>query len=73
VNDLGLIGRTLISLGAVLLVIGLALLIAGKIPHVGRLPGDIVWKKGGFTFYFPLMTCLLLSLLVSSVLWLLRK
>jgi len=73
VNDLGLIGRTLISLGAILVVIGLALLLAGKVPHVGRLPGDIVWRRDGFTFYFPLMTCLLLSLLVSAVLWILRR
>ena len=72
-NDLGTIGRTLISLGAVLLVIGLALLLAGKVPHVGRLPGDIVWRRHGFTFYFPLMTCLLLSLLVSAALWILRR
>ena len=72
-NDLGLIGRTLISLGAILVVIGLALLLAGKVPHVGRLPGDIVWRRDGFTFYFPLMTCLLLSLLVSAVLWILRR
>jgi len=69
----GPIGRTLALVGVAILVIGLALMLAAKIPHVGRLPGDIVWKRGGFTFYFPLATCLILSLLVSTVLWLVRK
>lgn len=69
----GPIGRTLALVGAAILVIGVALMLAAKIPHVGRLPGDIVWKRGGFTFYFPLATCLILSLLVSTVLWLVRK
>ena len=72
-DDVSHIGRTLMLVGAAILVIGLALLLAGKLPHVGRLPGDIVWKRGGFTLYFPLATCLILSLLVSTVLWLVRK
>ena len=72
-NDLGLIGRTLIGVGAVILVIGIALVLLGKVPHIGRLPGDFVWKRGNFSFYFPLMTCLLVSLLVSLVLYLIRK
>ena len=67
------IGRTLALVGAAILLIGLALMLAAKVPHIGRLPGDIVWKRGGFTFYFPLVTCLILSLLVSTVLWLVRK
>ena len=72
-DDFTHIGRTLMLVGAAILLIGLALLLAGKVPHIGRLPGDIVWKRGGFTFYFPLATCLILSLLVSAVLWLVRK
>jgi hypothetical protein len=72
-DGFGPIGRTLALVGAAILVIGVALMVAAKIPHVGRLPGDIVWKRGGFTFYFPLATCLILSLLVSTVLWLVRK
>ena len=43
------------------------------LPHVGKLPGDIVWRHGSFTFYFPIVTCLVLSGLISLVLWLLRK
>ena len=72
-NDLGLIGRTLIGVGAVILVIGVALVVAGKVPHLGRLPGDFVWQRGHFAFYFPLASCLLASLLVSLVLYLLKR
>jgi len=67
------VGRMLLGLGAVLVLLGAAFLLAGKIPQVGRLPGDIVYKRGGFTFYFPLVTCLIASLIVSALLWLLRK
>ena len=72
-NDLGLIGRTLVGVGAVILVIGLALVLVGRVPHLGRLPGDIVWRRGTFTFYFPLVTCILMSLLVSLILYLVRR
>ena len=72
-NDYGHIGRTLALVGVAILVIGVALMLAAKIPLVGRLPGDFAWKRGSFTFYFPLATCLILSLLVSAVLWLVRK
>ena len=72
-NDLGLIGRTLIGVGAVILLLGFALLVLGKFHYLGRLPGDFVWKKGSFSFYFPLASCLLASLLVSVILYLIRK
>jgi hypothetical protein len=48
-------------------------LLAGKVPFLGRLPGDIVYHKGGTTFYFPLVTCLLLSLVLSLLLNLFRR
>ncbi len=67
------IGRALIAVGAVLLLIGAVLLLAGRVPYVGRLPGDIVYRRGSFTFYFPLLTCLIVSALASFVLWLLRR
>lgn len=72
-NDLGIIGRTLIGVGAVILVIGVALVLVGKVPYIGRLPGDFVWRKGGFSFYFPLASCLLVSLLLSLILYLIRR
>ena len=62
-----------------LIVLGLALLVAGLMWPVltrvglGRLPGDILVRKGGFTFYAPLATCLIFSVVVSLVLWVLRR
>lgn len=59
--------KTLIFFGVVLLLAGLVVGLFGKIPGIGRLPGDIYLRKGSFTFYFPLTTCLLLSLLLTLV------
>lgn len=67
------VGRMLLALGAVLLLLGAVFIVAGKLPLAGRLPGDIVYRRGSFTFYFPLVTCLVVSALVSLVLWLIRK
>jgi hypothetical protein len=60
--------RVLITLGLVVLAIGLLWPYLGRI-GLGRLPGDIVIERENMTFYFPLMTCLLVSLLLSLVLW----
>ena len=59
--------KTLIFFGVVLIAIGLAAALFGKIPGIGKLPGDIYIRKGTFTFYFPLATCLILSLLLTLV------
>ena len=67
------VGRLLVAAGGLLAALGLVLMLAGKIPFLGRLPGDNVYSKGGSTFYFPLVTCLLLSLLLTVVLRLLRR
>ena len=67
------IGKTLIILGLVIAAIGALLTIAGKIPWLGRLPGDIFIKKENFTFFMPITTCILLSALISFILWLLRR
>jgi len=67
------IGRTLVVLGAVLLVVGLLFTLGSRIPGVGRLPGDIVYRKGNVTFYFPLVTSLLLSLLLTAALAFFRR
>ncbi len=58
--------------GGVMFVIGLALTLLGR-AGLGRLPGDVVVERGNFTFYFPIVTSILLSLLLSGLLWLLRK
>jgi len=65
--------RMLIVLGVILVVVGLALLLVPKIPGLGKLPGDIVIKRENFSFYFPLGTCIVLSVLLSLVFWLFRK
>ena len=67
------LGKTLIVLGVVLVATGLLVLAAGKLPFLGRLPGDIVIRRPGFTFYFPLGTSILLSVLLSLLLWLFRR
>jgi hypothetical protein len=67
------LGRTLLFLGLGLAVLGGLLMLGGRIPGLGRLPGDIVYRKGSFTFYFPVVTCLLLSLLFTLVLSLFRR
>jgi hypothetical protein len=67
------IGRTLLVLGGVLVVVGLLLTFGARIPGLGRLPGDIVYRRGSFTFYFPLVTSLLLSLLLTAILALFRR
>lgn len=66
-------GKLLIFLGLTLAAAGLLLTFAGKIPLIGKLPGDLRIERENFTFYFPLGTCLLLSLLLSLLYWLFRR
>jgi hypothetical protein len=68
------IGRTLIAIGAVLVIAGLLITLGARLPfRIGRLPGDFVYRSKHSVFYFPLMTSLLLSLLLSIVMWLVGK
>ena len=67
------IGRVLLVVGGVLVVLGLVLTFAGRVPFVGRLPGDVVYRRGNFTFYFPIVTSIVLSLLLTALLWLFRR
>ena len=68
------LGRLLIVAGAVLIVVGLVAVAFSKFNlPLGRLPGDIVWRGKNSTVYFPVVTCLLLSLLGTLVLWFLRR
>jgi hypothetical protein len=66
-------GKLLIILGLALATAGLLLTFTGKIPLIGKLPGDLRIERENFTFYFPLGTCLLLSLLLSLIFWLFRR
>ncbi|AFK86689.1 MULTISPECIES: DUF2905 domain-containing protein [Thermoanaerobacterium] len=65
-------GKTLIVIGIVLTIVGIILFFGGKF-GIGHLPGDIVFKKGNFTFYFPLMSSIILSVVLTLILWLFRK
>ncbi len=68
------VGRMLITLGIVLVVLGLLVTFAGRLPfRIGRLPGDIAYRGKNTTFYFPVVTCLLLSVILSLVLWIVRR
>ena len=70
---LGHIGRMLIVVGAVVMAAGAALTLAGKMGWTGRLPGDIVVQRKDFTFYFPVATSVVISVVISLVLWLLGR
>lgn len=61
-------GKILIIAGVFLVIFGLVFVFWSKIPLIGRLPGDITIRKGGFTFFFPLVTSLVLSLLLTVIL-----
>ena len=70
---LGGLGKMLIIFGVVLVGIGLLLMLGEKIPWIGRLPGDIYIKREKFSFYFPIMTCIIISLLLTLLFTLFRK
>lgn len=71
---MGDIGRMLVFVGGLLLVIGVVLILAGKVNlPIGRLPGDIVYRGKNNTFYFPLMTSILLSIILSMVLYFVNR
>jgi hypothetical protein len=67
------LGRMLIVFGAVLLIVGVILTMGARLPWLGRLPGDISIEREHFRFYFPLATSILLSLVLTLVLWLFRR
>jgi hypothetical protein len=72
-NEFSGLGKILVIAGIVIAGIGVLLWLGGKIPGIGRLPGDILIKRGNFTFYFPIVTSILLSIILSIILALLRR
>ena len=68
------LGKMLLLLGALIFVVGLVLLLAGKFHlPLGRLPGDIVYRGKNTAFYFPLTTCILVSVILSLIFWLISR
>jgi hypothetical protein len=67
------IGRLLVVFGLLIALAGVVLMLAGRISWLGRLPGDIHVQRGNWTFYFPLATSLLLSLVLTVVLWIIGR
>ena len=67
------LGRALIVLGVVVAVVGVVLVLFDRVPWIGRLPGDIHVQRGHWTFYFPLGTSILLSVVLTLVLWLIGR
>jgi hypothetical protein len=71
--DAGEIGKILVVIGLLVVVSGLFLVFHGKVPFLGKLPGDVVVKRGGFTLYFPLTTMILISVILSLAFCIFRK
>ncbi len=68
------LGRLLLMLGGLLVVVGAFFYFGGKLPfRLGRLPGDIAYKGDHTTFYFPVVTCIVLSVGLSVLFWLLSR
>ena len=67
------LGRLLIVIGVVLVLVGAVFLLAPKIPWLGRLPGDLSFKRGNFSVYFPLGTSILISIILTLIMYLFRR
>ena len=72
-SGFGDLGKVLIIFGIVIAGIGVLLLVGDKIPWIGRLPGDILIKREKFTFYFPIVTCIIISIILTLLFSLFRK
>ncbi len=72
-NPLSELGKLLVFLGIFSVVVGLFLIAGPKIPFLGRLPGDIVIRHGNFTFYFPWVTCIVLSIVLTLIFSIFRR
>jgi Protein of unknown function (DUF2905) len=63
------VGKALVALGLLIALAGVVLMLVGRVPWLGRLPGDIHIERGNFSFYFPLATSLLLSVVLTLLLY----
>ncbi|MEW6621750.1 MAG: DUF2905 domain-containing protein [Bacillota bacterium] len=67
-GELSSMGKMLMIIGLTVFLIGGLIILASKLPFIGKLPGDFYFKRGNFTFYFPLATGILLSILLTIIL-----
>ena len=67
------LGKSLIVLGIVVIVLGVLFTFGGRIPWLGNLPGDIHIQRDRFSFYFPITTCIVISVVISLVLYFFRR
>jgi len=66
-------GRILILVGIALILVGLLMTIGNKLPWIGKLPGDIIIKKDHFSFYFPLTSCIIVSVILTLLLYIFKR
>ncbi len=66
-------GKILIFIGLLLAILGVIFVFGTKLPFVGRLPGDISVERKNYSFYFPVATCIIISVVMSFILWLISK
>lgn len=66
-------GKTLIIIGLVIAIVGVLIVMGGKVPWLGRLPGDFTYRGEKFTFYFPLATSILISVVLTLLFWFIGK
>ena len=69
----GDIGKIIIFIGLLLVVIGFVWMVGNKLPFIGKLPGDIAIERKNYSFYFPVTTCIIISIILSFILWLFNK
>jgi hypothetical protein len=64
------LGKSLVVIGLLIAVVGVVVMLAGRLPWLGRLPGDIYIERGNWSFYFPVVTSLVVSVLLTLLFWL---
>jgi formate hydrogenlyase subunit 3/multisubunit Na+/H+ antiporter MnhD subunit len=67
------IGKIIIFIGLLLVVIGFVYMVGNKLPFIGKLPGDIAIERKNYSFYFPITTCIIVSIVLSFIFWLFNK
>ncbi len=72
-SGIGDFGKLFIFIGLLLVVIGFVFIVGNKIPLIGKLPGDIAIERKNYSFYFPITTCIIISIVLSLIFWLFSK